>query len=41
VTVAHTGNGTVGHLAGEVFARQAGIKVLIVPYKSDGIRRKA
>jgi tripartite-type tricarboxylate transporter receptor subunit TctC len=33
VTVAHTGNGTVGHLAGEVFARQAGIKVLIVPYK--------
>jgi tripartite-type tricarboxylate transporter receptor subunit TctC len=33
VTVAHTGNGTVGHLAGEVFARRAGIKVLIVPYK--------
>jgi tripartite-type tricarboxylate transporter receptor subunit TctC len=33
VTIAHTGNGTVGHLAGEVFARQAGIKVLIVPYK--------
>jgi tripartite-type tricarboxylate transporter receptor subunit TctC len=33
VTVAHTGNGTVGHLAGEVFARQAGIKVLTVPYK--------
>jgi tripartite-type tricarboxylate transporter receptor subunit TctC len=33
VTVAHTGNGTVGHLAGQVFARQAGIKVLIVPYK--------
>jgi tripartite-type tricarboxylate transporter receptor subunit TctC len=33
VTVAHTGNGTVGHLAGEVFARQAGIMVLIVPYK--------
>src|SRR5258708_2521856 len=33
VTIAHTGNGTVGHLAGEVFARRAGIKVLIVPYK--------
>ncbi|HEY6255655.1 MAG TPA: tripartite tricarboxylate transporter substrate binding protein [Xanthobacteraceae bacterium] len=33
VTIGHTGNGTVGHLAGEVFARQAGIKVLIVPYK--------
>jgi tripartite-type tricarboxylate transporter receptor subunit TctC len=33
VAVAHTGNGTVGHLAGQVFARQAGIKVLIVPYK--------
>jgi tripartite-type tricarboxylate transporter receptor subunit TctC len=33
VTVAHTGNSTVGHLAGEIFARQAGIKVLIVPYK--------
>jgi tripartite-type tricarboxylate transporter receptor subunit TctC len=33
VTVAHTGNGTVGHLVGEVFARAAGIKVLIVPYK--------
>jgi tripartite-type tricarboxylate transporter receptor subunit TctC len=33
VTFSHTGNGTVGHLAAEIFARAAAIKVLIVPYK--------
>jgi tripartite-type tricarboxylate transporter receptor subunit TctC len=33
VSLAHAGNGTVGHLGGEMFARRAGIKLLIVPYK--------
>jgi tripartite-type tricarboxylate transporter receptor subunit TctC len=33
ITISHTGNGTVGHLAAEIFARAAGIKILIVPYK--------
>jgi tripartite-type tricarboxylate transporter receptor subunit TctC len=33
VSLAHAGNGTVGHLAGEMFARRAGVKLLIVPYK--------
>src|ERR1700676_2844696 len=33
VTVAHTATGTVGQLAGEIFAGKAGITVLIVPYK--------
>lgn len=34
--VAQAGNGTVGHLAGELLARQAGIQVLQVPYKGAG-----
>jgi tripartite-type tricarboxylate transporter receptor subunit TctC len=33
VSLAHAGNGTIGHLAGEMLARQAGAKILIVPYK--------
>ncbi len=33
VSLAHAGNGTIGHLAGEMLARQAGIKFLLVPYK--------
>jgi tripartite-type tricarboxylate transporter receptor subunit TctC len=33
VTQALAGNGTVGHLAGEMLARKAGFKVLNVPYK--------
>jgi len=33
VTLASAGNGTVGHLAGEMFARQAGIEFVHVPYK--------
>lgn len=31
--VAQAGNGTVGHLAGEMLARRAGIELLQVPYK--------
>ncbi|MDB5945533.1 MAG: LacI family transcriptional regulator, partial [Ramlibacter sp.] len=34
--VAQAGNGTVGHLAGELLSRQAGIQVLQVPYKGAG-----
>jgi tripartite-type tricarboxylate transporter receptor subunit TctC len=33
LTMASAGTGTVGHLAGEMFARQAGFKMLHVPYK--------
>jgi len=36
VTMASAGNGTVGHLTGELFARQAGIKQVHVPYKGAG-----
>jgi tripartite-type tricarboxylate transporter receptor subunit TctC len=33
VSLAHAGNGTIGHLAGEMLARQARARMLIVPYK--------
>lgn len=33
LTMASAGNGTVGHLAGEMFARRAGINIVHVPYK--------
>jgi tripartite-type tricarboxylate transporter receptor subunit TctC len=33
VSLAHAGSGTIGHLAGEMLARQAGARMLIVPYK--------
>ena len=33
LTMASAGNGTVGHLAGELFARRAGFKITHVPYK--------
>lgn len=33
VTMASAGNGTVGHLTGQLFARQSDIKILHVPYK--------
>ncbi|HEY4067973.1 MAG TPA: tripartite tricarboxylate transporter substrate binding protein [Burkholderiaceae bacterium] len=33
LTQALAGNGTVGHLAGELFARRAGVKFTNVPYK--------
>ena len=36
VTFASPGNGTVGHLAGEMIARLAGVKLLHVPYKGAG-----
>lgn len=36
LTMASAGNGTVGHLTGEVFKRQAGIKTMHVPYKGAG-----
>jgi tripartite-type tricarboxylate transporter receptor subunit TctC len=36
VGIAQAGNGTVGHLAGELLERKAGIQVLQVPYKGAG-----
>ena len=36
LSMASAGTGTVGHVAGEMFARRAGIKVLHVPYKGAG-----
>ena len=36
LSMASAGNGTVGHLTGEMFARQAGIKMTHVPYKGAG-----
>jgi len=36
VTFASPGNGTVGHLAGELIARIAGVKLVHVPYKGAG-----
>lgn len=35
-SIAQAGSGTVGHLAGEMLARRAGIEVLQVPYKGAG-----
>lgn len=34
--VAQAGNGTVGHLAGELLERQTGAKIMQVPYKGAG-----
>ena len=36
LTMASAGNGTVGHLTGEVFTKQAGLKVNHIPYKGAG-----
>jgi tripartite-type tricarboxylate transporter receptor subunit TctC len=36
LTMASAGNGTVGHLTGELFAKQSGIKVVHVPYRGAG-----
>ena len=36
LTMASAGNGTVGHLTGEMFSKQAGIKVNHIPYKGAG-----
>jgi tripartite-type tricarboxylate transporter receptor subunit TctC len=36
VTMASAGNGTVGHLSGEMFAKQTGIKINHIPYKGAG-----
>jgi len=33
LSMASAGNGTVGHLGGELFAQRAGVKILHVPYK--------
>jgi tripartite-type tricarboxylate transporter receptor subunit TctC len=33
LTAGHAGNGTVGHLAGELFARAAGAEITQVPYR--------
>jgi len=36
VTMASAGNGTVGHLTGEMFAKEAGVKINHIPYKGAG-----
>ncbi|MES2183702.1 MAG: tripartite tricarboxylate transporter substrate binding protein [Pseudomonadota bacterium] len=36
LSIAQAGSGTVGHLAGELLERRAGIQVLQVPYKGAG-----
>jgi len=36
LTIAQAGSGTVGHLAGEMLARRAGVQVMQVPYKGAG-----
>jgi tripartite-type tricarboxylate transporter receptor subunit TctC len=33
LTIGHPGNGTLGHIAAALFAKQAGIQVTLVPYK--------
>jgi tripartite-type tricarboxylate transporter receptor subunit TctC len=35
-TMASPGNGTVGHVAGEMLARRAGVRITHVPYKGAG-----
>ena len=35
LTYASSGNGSTGHMAGELFSRQAGIRMLHVPYKGN------
>lgn len=36
LTAGHPGNGTVGHLTGELFARAAGVEITAVPYRGAG-----
>ena len=36
LTAGNAGNGTVGHLAGEMFARRAGVDFVSVPYRGAG-----
>jgi tripartite-type tricarboxylate transporter receptor subunit TctC len=35
VAMASAGNGTIGHVAGELFMKMAGVQLLHVPYRSD------
>ncbi len=35
VTYATSGNGSTGHIAAEIFSRQAGVKMLNIPYKGN------
>ena len=37
ITLAHPGNGTVGHLGAVLFARRAGIDLAIVPYRAASL----
>lgn len=37
LTLASTGNGTIGHLSGELLQRAAGIKMIHVPYKGAAV----
>jgi tripartite-type tricarboxylate transporter receptor subunit TctC len=36
INMASAGNGTIGHIGGEIFQRRAGIKMTHVPYKGAG-----
>jgi tripartite-type tricarboxylate transporter receptor subunit TctC len=36
LSAGHPGNGTVGHLSGEVLNRQAGVQIVQVPYRGAG-----
>jgi hypothetical protein len=40
MTFSTTGNGTVGHLTGELLQRRAGIKLIDVPYREMGTDRE-
>jgi tripartite-type tricarboxylate transporter receptor subunit TctC len=35
ITYATSGNGSTGHIAAEIFSRQAGVKMLNIPYKGN------
>ena len=37
LTLASTGNGTIGHLSGELLQRAAGVKMIHVPYKGAAV----
>ena len=37
LTLASTGNGTIGHLSGELLQRTAGVKMIHVPYKGAAV----
>jgi len=40
ISYASSGNGSTGHMAGELFSRQAGVRLLHVPYKGNSRRSR-